>query len=304
MAEDSPRSGALKKSMTSTNRAFRAGELINDLQVCEPSPVPFDSDASPLVASLPRRLGGCFSSDNLCAGDFLCTTNNPKTSPIKKENRGAKNKNKRRIPPAPTVSAAVYFLFRILHAPSSLLSRLITSGGTLLSPHANTHACALLAPSIRPSLPVTTIEKNNESQKMLQDYISEVETIAENRGRELQKTKEQKHQLVSINKRLESGNGGAAAALNFDTLQGSEVPPKVRALIEDAKGMKVRCKKFKDQCAAHERTISSQQSQISKLQDKISALEGAVKKLEKDPETVLADLKNAAAATEKVNAAE
>lgn len=131
-----------------------------------------------------------------------------------------------------------------------------------------------------------------------------METIAENRGRELEKAKEQKHQLASINKRLESSGGGAVAAMDFDALQGSEVPPKIRALIEDAKGLKVRAKKFKDQCAAHERTITSQQSQISKLTDKIAALETAVKKFEKDPETVLAELKNAAAAAEKVAAAE
>ena len=131
-----------------------------------------------------------------------------------------------------------------------------------------------------------------------------METIAENRHRELTKTLEQKHQLLSINKRLESGGGGAAAALNFDTLQGSEVPPKIRALIEDAKGLKVRVKKYKDQCGAHERTISSQQAQITKLTDKVSALEGALKKLEKDPETILTEMKNAASATAKVAAAE
>lgn len=41
MAEDSPRASALKKSMTSTARAFRAGDLISGLQVRDPliSPV-------------------------------------------------------------------------------------------------------------------------------------------------------------------------------------------------------------------------------------------------------------------------
>jgi hypothetical protein len=58
------------------------------------------------------------------------------------------------------------------------------------------------------------------------------------------------------------------------------------------------------QCAAHERTITSQQSQLSKLADKCASLEGAVKKFEKDPETVLAELKNAAGAAERVAAAE
>jgi len=137
-----------------------------------------------------------------------------------------------------------------------------------------------------------------------QEYITEVETIAENRGRELQKTKEQKQQLTTLNKQLEQGGTGASAALDFDTLQGSEVPPRIRALIEDAKGLKVRVKKYKDQCAAHERTITSQQSQIARLADKAAALEGAVRKLEKDPDTVLAELRNAASAAEKVAAAE
>ena len=57
MAEESesPKGGALKKSMTATNRAFRAGELITGLQVRAdlPSLVLLGTDApSPSSSSL------------------------------------------------------------------------------------------------------------------------------------------------------------------------------------------------------------------------------------------------------------
>ena len=49
---------------------------------------------------------------------------------------------------------------------------------------------------------------------------------------------------------------------------GTDLPPRTRAMFEDNRMMKDRVKKYKDKVAQNERTITLQQQQVLKLQDK------------------------------------
>ena len=49
---------------------------------------------------------------------------------------------------------------------------------------------------------------------------------------------------------------------------GTDLPPRTRAMFEDNRMMKDRVKKCKDKVAQNERTITLQQQQVLKLQDK------------------------------------
>ena len=49
---------------------------------------------------------------------------------------------------------------------------------------------------------------------------------------------------------------------------GTDLPPRTRAMFEDNRRMKDRVKKYKDKVAQTERTITLQQQQVLKLQDK------------------------------------
>ena len=85
-----------------------------------------------------------------------------------------------------------------------------------------------------------------------------------------------------------------------------ELPPIVRALAEDAKGMRARLKRYRDERDRGEKTLIAQRVLCAKLQDKIIALESALAKFVNGAtrETALRELRKARTACELIDAAE
>ena len=102
----------------------------------------------------------------------------------------------------------------------------------------------------------------------LQSYVENLENLAQQQKEEIHRVNEKNkiYQRQSKNPTVRSKLGEEFAG------DGTDLPPKLRAIIEDNRVLRDRAKKYKEEASKTKKTVTSQEQQLLKLQDKITAL--------------------------------
>lgn len=102
----------------------------------------------------------------------------------------------------------------------------------------------------------------------LQSYIENLENLAQQQKEEIHRVNEQNKvwKRQSKNPTVRSKLGEEFAG------DGTDLPPKLRAIIEDNRVLRDRAKKYKEEASKTKKTVTTQEQQLLKLQDKISSL--------------------------------
>ncbi|QDZ23840.1 Lebercilin domain-containing protein [Chloropicon primus] len=102
----------------------------------------------------------------------------------------------------------------------------------------------------------------------LQSYIENLENLA-------QQQKEEIHRVNEQNKvwKRQTKNPAVRSKLGEEFAgDGTDLPPKLRAIIEDNRVLRDRAKKYKEEASKTSQTVKAQEQQLLKLKDKVSAL--------------------------------
>ena len=97
-----------------------------------------------------------------------------------------------------------------------------------------------------------------------QHYIEHIESLAQQRKNQVIRLTEENK---AFGRKLKQAPQRPKLGEEFGA-DGTDLPPRTRAMFEDNRMMKDRVKKYKDKVAQNERTITLQQQQVLKLQDK------------------------------------
>eukprot|EP00232_Nephroselmis_pyriformis_P013581 CAMPEP_0182896634 /NCGR_PEP_ID=MMETSP0034_2-20130328/26393_1 /TAXON_ID=156128 /ORGANISM="Nephroselmis pyriformis, Strain CCMP717" /LENGTH=289 /DNA_ID=CAMNT_0025030505 /DNA_START=76 /DNA_END=942 /DNA_ORIENTATION=- len=116
----------------------------------------------------------------------------------------------------------------------------------------------------------------------LQGYVVSLEDQSAKYKSQVEALKEEKKDLL----RQSRGTRKGPDHTDFSLLGGDDLPPKVRALMEDNRMLKDQTKKMKESEKTNERTITKQQNEIIKLQEKVESLDEMLKKCSRSPEAV------------------
>ncbi len=109
-----------------------------------------------------------------------------------------------------------------------------------------------------------------------QQYIESVESLAQSRQDQVQKLQREKKDIARQLKG--SGGGGTRAKFGEDfAMGGADLPPKLRAVMEDNRMLKDQVRKYKQKVSDQERSASTQQKQMLKLQNRCQKLTEALK---------------------------
>ena len=109
-----------------------------------------------------------------------------------------------------------------------------------------------------------------------QQYIESVESLAQSRQDQVQKLQREKKDIAWQLK----GNGGGGTRAKFGedfAMGGADLPPKLRAVMEDNRMLKDQVRKYKQKVSDQERSASTQQKQMLKLQNRCQKLAEALK---------------------------
>lgn len=102
----------------------------------------------------------------------------------------------------------------------------------------------------------------------LQSYIENLENLAQQQKEKIHRVNEQnkvwKRQTKNPTVRSKLGEEFAG--------DGTDLPPKLRAIIEDNRVLRDRAKKYKEEASKTMKTVTTQEKQLLKLKDKITSL--------------------------------
>lgn len=102
----------------------------------------------------------------------------------------------------------------------------------------------------------------------LQSYIENLENLA-------QQQKEEIHRVNEQNKvwKRQTKNPAVRSRLGEEFAgDGTDLPPKLRAIIEDNRVLRDRAKKYKEEASKTKKTVDTQEKQLLKLKDKVAGL--------------------------------
>ena len=102
----------------------------------------------------------------------------------------------------------------------------------------------------------------------LQSYIESLESLAQQQKEEIHRVSEQ-NKIYARQTRNPQSRPKLGEEFAGD---GTDLPPKLRAIIEDNRVLKDRAKKYKDEVSKTKQTVTSQEQQILKLQDKLKSV--------------------------------
>ena len=131
---------------------------------------------------------------------------------------------------------------------------------------ANTETKANASPRYK-SQHLNTIRSMHMIQE-LQSYIENLENLA-------QQQKEEIHRVNEQNKvwKRQTKNPAVRSKLGEEFAgDGTDLPPKLRAIIEDNRVLRDRAKKYKEEASKTKKTVTTQEQQLLKLKDKVNAL--------------------------------
>ena len=116
-----------------------------------------------------------------------------------------------------------------------------------------------------------------------QHYIEHIESLAQQRKNQVIRLTEENK---AFGRKLKQAPQRPKLGEEFGA-DGTDLPPRTRAMFEDNRMMKDRVKKCKDKVAQNERTITLQQQQVLKLQDKCSSLEASLQACTHSPKDLM-----------------
>ena len=123
----------------------------------------------------------------------------------------------------------------------------------------------------------------------LQSYIADVEALATERGHALMRAATEQR---ALRRSFEAPPPPAQLSPIPGTVASlSDLPPRIRAVVEDNRSMKEQLKRTKKANGTHERTIANQQQQIVNLEKKLEALKETLAKTGKDAKQVAEEAK-------------
>ncbi|KAG2422995.1 hypothetical protein HXX76_015593 [Chlamydomonas incerta] len=122
----------------------------------------------------------------------------------------------------------------------------------------------------------------------LQDYIASVESLAAEQKKELERVKEEKRDMEKFLARAEAHaerqSGGAG--LDFTVSEVADLPPRMRALVEDNRGLRDTVKNYKKRNQTLEHTVTQQQNQVLALSEANERLKAQLAECSRTPAEV------------------
>eukprot|EP00198_Chlamydomonas_reinhardtii_P009643 XP_001698980.1 flagellar associated protein [Chlamydomonas reinhardtii] len=122
----------------------------------------------------------------------------------------------------------------------------------------------------------------------LQDYIASVESLAAEQKKELERVKEEKRDMEKFMARAEAHaerqSGGTA--LDFTVSEVADLPPRMRALVEDNRGLRDTVKNYKKRNQTLEHTVTQQQNQVLALSEANERLKAQLAECSRTPAEV------------------
>lgn len=106
----------------------------------------------------------------------------------------------------------------------------------------------------------------------LQDYIDALENVAASRKVELDRIRDQKHGVEKMLYHFQQRDGHMRQGELFTSLERADMPPRIRAILEDNKMLVDKVRKYKSKCHIAERMIVEQRQQFTMYQDEILKL--------------------------------
>ncbi|GIL78973.1 hypothetical protein Vretimale_190 [Volvox reticuliferus] len=122
----------------------------------------------------------------------------------------------------------------------------------------------------------------------LQEYISSVECLAAEQKRELEKVREEKRDMERCLARAEvaAQERGPGPVLDFSVSEVADLPPRLRALVEDNRGLRELVKRYKFRNASLEHQLVQSQAQILALADANERLKQSLAECSRTPAEV------------------
>ncbi|GIL63842.1 hypothetical protein Vafri_17839, partial [Volvox africanus] len=122
----------------------------------------------------------------------------------------------------------------------------------------------------------------------LQEYISSVECLAAEQKRELEKVREEKRDMERCLARAEVATQERAPGpvLDFSVSEVADLPPRLRALVEDNRGLRELVKRYKFRNASLEHQLVQLQAQVLALADANERLKQSLAECSRTPAEV------------------
>ncbi|GFR42725.1 hypothetical protein Agub_g3643 [Astrephomene gubernaculifera] len=120
----------------------------------------------------------------------------------------------------------------------------------------------------------------------LQEYISSVESLAAEQKRELEKVREEKRDMEKYLARSEAHPERSANVVDYSGSEVADLPPRMRALVEDNRGLREMIKKYKYRTQSLEHQASQQQSQVLALAEANERLKQSLAECSRTPAEV------------------
>lgn len=113
----------------------------------------------------------------------------------------------------------------------------------------------------------------------LQSYIDALENVAASRKVELDRIRDQKHGVEKMLYHFQQRDGHMRQGELFTSLERADMPPRIRAILEDNKMLVDKVRKYKSKCHVAERMIAEQRQHFTMYQDEILKLKTQKKAL-------------------------
>ncbi|GLI65998.1 hypothetical protein VaNZ11_009693 [Volvox africanus] len=122
----------------------------------------------------------------------------------------------------------------------------------------------------------------------LQEYISSVECLAAEQKRELEKVREEKRDMERCLARAEvaSQERAPGPVLDFSVSEVADLPPRLRALVEDNRGLRELVKRYKFRNVSLEHQLVQLQAQVLALADANERLKQSLAECSRTPAEV------------------
>ncbi|KAG2447673.1 hypothetical protein HYH02_007587 [Chlamydomonas schloesseri] len=122
----------------------------------------------------------------------------------------------------------------------------------------------------------------------LQDYIASVESLAAEQKKELERVKEEKRDMEKFLARAEAHaeRQSGVAGLDFTVSEVADLPPRMRALVEDNRGLRDTVKNYKKRNQTLEHTVTQQQNQVLALAEANERLKAQLAECSRTPAEV------------------
>ncbi|EFJ52639.1 hypothetical protein VOLCADRAFT_115592 [Volvox carteri f. nagariensis] len=120
------------------------------------------------------------------------------------------------------------------------------------------------------------------------DYIASMECLAADQKRELEKVREEKRDMERCLARAEvaAQERAPGPVLDFSVSEVADLPPRLRALVEDNRGLRELVKRYKFRTASLEHQVGQLQSQVLALTDANERLKQSLAECSRTPAEV------------------